>query len=88
MLIVQSDAFNRSAIQTIVVVAISSNVRLASAPGNVLIPRNATTLAKASVANVSQVLTLDKSVIATRIGVLPPELFQRVEAGIRLVLQL
>lgn len=57
-------------------------------PGNVLLPKKASGLPHTSVANVSQVLTLDKSMLHTRIGSLPTELLLQVEAGLRLVLQL
>ncbi len=64
MLVVQSDAFNRSRIRTVIAVALTSNLRLVEAPGNVLVPANTSGLPKDSVANVSQVLTLDKDYLA------------------------
>lgn len=88
LLIIQSDDFNRSKISTIIAVVISSNLRLAGAPGNVLLARKSTGLPKKSVANVSQLITVDKSFLAERTGTLKPELLQEVEAGIRLVLSL
>jgi mRNA interferase MazF len=88
ILVVQSNDFNKSRIATIIAVAITSNVRLAQAPGNVLLPRKATGLAKESVANVSQVVTIDKSFLTERIGMLPPHLFEQVENGLRLALAL
>lgn len=88
ILVVQSNDFNKSRIATIIAVAITSHVRLAQAPGNVLLPRKATGLAKESVANVSQVVTIDKSFLTERIGMLPPHLFEQVENGLRLALAL
>lgn len=88
VVIVQADAFNRSRIATIVAVTLTSNLRLADAPGNVLIPRRDSGLAKDSVANVSQLVTLDRSALAERVGPLPGELVRQVNRGLRLVLDL
>lgn len=88
VLVVQDDAFNRSRIQTVIVVAITKNVELAKAPGNVLLPRKRTGLPYESVANVSQVITVDKSFLSERVGSLPDELQEQVDAGLRLVLYL
>ncbi len=59
VLIVQDDAFNRSRIQTVIVIAITTNLELAKAPGNVLLPKKVTSLPRESVANVSQLITID-----------------------------
>jgi len=88
VLVVQSDSFNASRIQTVVAVAITSNLRLAAAPGNVLCSPKDTGLPKKSTINVSQVVTIDKRFLRARIGVLPPALFKRIEDGLRLVLAL
>jgi len=88
LLIVQSDDFNRSKIRTVIAVVITSNLRLAEAPGNVLLPRRISGLPKKSIANVSQLITVDKFFLTEKAGNLPLELFQEVEAGIRLVLSL
>lgn len=88
VLIVQSNDFNRSRIQTLLVVAITSNTQLAQAPGNVLLSRRESGLGKASVANVSQVLTVDKSFLTERVGHLDAPVMQRVDAGLRLALAL
>ena len=88
VLVVQSDEFNASHIRTTVVVALTSNLRLAEAPGNVLCRRLQTGLLRDSVINVSQILTVDKSFLTDRIRVLSPELFRRVDEGLRLVLSL
>jgi len=88
VLIVQSQRFNRSRISTVIVVAITSNLILADAPGNVLLPADETGLPRDSVANVSQVLTLDKRFLGRRIGLIPHRLIVKVEEGLRLVLSL
>ena len=88
LLVVQSDDFNRSTISTVIAVVLTSNLRLAGAPGNVLLSQKSTGLPKKSVANVSQLITVDKSFLSERAGRLSPELLQEVEAGIRLVLSL
>ena len=67
VLVVLSDEFNRSAIQTVMVVAISSSLRFAEAPGNVRLPGRRTGLPRDAVANVSQVLTVDKRSLADRV---------------------
>jgi mRNA interferase MazF len=72
----------------VVVVAITSNTRLAAAPGNVLCSRRDTHLSKNSVVNVSQVATIDKRALFEKVGVLTAAKFRRVEDGVRLVLGL
>jgi len=67
---------------------LTSNIRLAHAPGNVLLPAGRTGLPQDSVANVSQVVTLDKGQLLTRIGVLPAGLLKEVDNGLRRVLDL
>jgi mRNA interferase MazF len=86
ILVVQTDAFNESHIATTVVVVITGNLHLAGAPGNVLLPKKSTGLPKDSVANVSQIITIDKRFLTKRVGNLPRPLYEKVEAGIELVL--
>jgi mRNA interferase MazF len=88
VLLVQADAFTRSRIRTVLAVALTGNLRLATAPGNVQLPRRETGLPKDSVANVSQVLTVDKAFLAECVGVLPRRYLDRVDFGLRLVLDL
>lgn len=88
VLILQTDDFNASPIRTVVVAAITSNLRLAQAAGNVLCRPPATGLAKPSVVNVSQIATIDKERLLERVGVLPARLLEEVEEGVRLVLEL
>ena len=88
VLVVQSDPFNRSRISTVIAAVITSGIRLAAAPGNVLLKPQDTGLSKDSVANVSQIITVDKSFLTEKIGVLPAYKLSEVEDGIRLVLAL
>lgn len=88
VLIVQDDAFNRSRIGTVVAVVLTSSLRLVDAPGNVLVPGKAAGLPKDSVANVSQIVTLDRDFLDTQIGRVPPRLMAAVDAGLKLVLGL
>ena len=85
---VQADAFNRSRLRTVIGVVLSSNTRLLNAPGNVLLPALSTGLPKDSIANVTQVLTLDEAYLSEKAGRLPPKLMAQVDAGLRLVLDL
>lgn len=68
VLVVQGDAFNQSDIRTVVCVALTSTLKWADSPGNVLLAARATGLPRQSVANVSQVVTLDKADLADRVG--------------------
>jgi mRNA interferase MazF len=86
VLVVQSDAFNRSRIATVVCIPLTSNLRWTEAPGNVLLSSKATGLPKDSVANVSQLVTLDKSFLAERIGKLSKAKLELVLFGIDVVL--
>lgn len=88
LLIVQADSFNRSRIQTVLAVVVTSNLRLLDAPGNVLVPKRASGLPKDSVANVSQLVTVDREVLAERAGKLSGSVLSAVENGLRLVLDL
>lgn len=88
MLVVQADTFNRSRIQTTLAVVLTSNLRLLDAPGNVLLPARMTSLPKDSVANVSQLVTLDRDYLRERVGKVPPRLMAAIDAGLKLVLSL
>jgi mRNA interferase MazF len=88
VLVVQSNEFNESAIRTSVCASITSNMRLAAAPGNVRVGRRVSSLPHDSVVNVSQLITLDKSMLTEKVSRLPPESLREVEAGIKLVLAL
>jgi mRNA interferase MazF len=86
VVVVQSDAFNRSLISTTICVPLTSNVKLALMPGNVHLSARSTALPKDSVANVSQVFTIDKSLLTARVGRLPAPKLDLILAGIELAL--
>jgi len=88
VLIFQGDDFNKSRINTVVVAILTSNLRLQAAPGNVFLKKKITRLAKDSVVNVSQVVTLDKSFLTERISTIPADMMSEVDEGLRLVLNL
>ncbi len=86
--ILQSDDFNRSRINTIIAAVITSNTKLAAAPGNVFLSKRSVKLGRESVVNVSQIVTLDRSFLTERLGRLSAPKIREVEEGIRLVLAL
>jgi mRNA interferase MazF len=88
VLIVQADAFNRSRIGTVVVLALTTSMRLLDAPGNVLLLAGMSGLPKDSVVNVSQVITLDRSLLSERTGKVGRIDMERIGDGLRLVLGL
>jgi mRNA interferase MazF len=88
LLVVQADAFNRSRIQTVIAVVLTTNIRLLDAPGNVLVPARVSGLRKNSVANVSQVIRVDRDDLHETTGRLDAATLRRVDAGLRLVLNL
>jgi mRNA interferase MazF len=88
VLVVQSDFFNVSQIQTVIVAAISSNLNLMAAPGNVFLSASDSGLPKDSVINVSQIITVNKRLLTEKVSQLSRIKFQEVESGLRLVLSL
>jgi mRNA interferase MazF len=88
VLVIQANPFNESRIATVVVAIITSNLGLADFPGNVRIGKSDSGLPKPSVVNVSQLLTVDRSLFAERVKMLPISSLQRIDEGIRLVLAL
>lgn len=86
VVVVQGDAFNRSRIATVVCAPLTSNLRWAEAPGNVLLASKVTGLPKDSVASVSQLVTLDKSSLTERVGKLSKPKLELVLSGIDVVL--
>ena len=88
VIVVQANSFNRSRIKTVMVVVVTSNLRLADAPGNVSLPANSTGLPKDSVANVSQVITIDKTFLVEQCGRIPSHLIKAIDDGLRLSLSL
>jgi len=88
VLVVQSNEFNESAIRTSICAAITSNMRLADAPGNVRVTRSVSGLPHDSVVNVSQLITLDKHMLTEKVSRLPAQSLRDVEAGIKMALAL
>ena len=88
LVIIQSNDFNKSRINTIIAAAITSNIRLAAAPGNVLISSNKSKLPKESVINISQIITIDRSFLTEKAHTLSNKIMAQVDEGVLLVLKL
>jgi mRNA interferase MazF len=88
VLLIQADAFTASCIATVVAIVITSNLRVAAAPGNVLLRAAESGLSKDSVINVSQIVTFDKVMLDEHVGHVTARTLAQVEDGIRLVLDL
>lgn len=88
VLLIQSKPFNESQIATVVVAVITTNLGLAEAPGNMRLSKSESGLPKPSVVNVSQIITLDKSMLTDKVKSLPGAVMQRIDEGLRLVLAL
>ena len=88
VVVIQSDPFNESRINTVIVAVITSNLSLAAAPGNILLERNISRLSSDSVVNVSQVLTVDKTLLTELISNLPGGIMSAIDDGLRLVMDL
>lgn len=82
IVVVQGDAFNRSAIATVVCVPLTTTLDLVESPGNVFLPRTATRLPRDSVANVSQITTFNRDVLLERVGHLSSNHLSAILAGI------
>ncbi|MBL0701932.1 MAG: type II toxin-antitoxin system PemK/MazF family toxin [Desulfosarcina sp.] len=88
LLIIQSNDFNKSKINTIIAALITSNIRLSAAPGNILLSIKKSKLPKESVINISQLITIDKSFLTEKANTLSSSIMTNVDEGVRLVLQL
>jgi mRNA interferase MazF len=88
VLIIQSKAFNRSRLQTVVTAVITGNLALAEAPGNVRLATKESGLPRPSVVNVSQLFTLDRRSLRSRAGRLRPATMEAVSEGLRLAMDL
>lgn len=88
VIVIQADEFNSSKLQTVVVVAITSSLRLADAPGNIRLKKTETGLTKDSVANVSQILTVDKRFLTEQVGQLNNQSMHLLDSGLLLVLDI
>ncbi|WP_277878590.1 type II toxin-antitoxin system PemK/MazF family toxin [Anabaena sp. FACHB-1391] len=88
VLIIQSDEFNRSRIRTVIAAVLTTNLRLAQAPGNILLTTDETGLSQDFVVNVSQVITVDKSFLIEQVGQVDNSAMLLINEGLRLVLAL
>ncbi len=88
VLIIQSDKFNRSRINTVVIAVISTSLRLADSEGNVLLTARQSNLPKDSVVNISQLFTIDESLLRDYVGALSAKKIKQIDNGLRLVLSL
>ncbi|MCK4618880.1 MAG: type II toxin-antitoxin system PemK/MazF family toxin [Desulfobacterales bacterium] len=85
--VIQNNVFNRSRINTVVVCALTSNLKRAKAPGNVLLDKGEANLPKKSVVNISQIFTVNKSDLAEKIGSLSRNRFYQILKGIQLLIE-
>jgi mRNA interferase MazF len=88
VVIIQSDSFNENRINTVIVAIPTSNLNLAAAPGNVMIERRVSMLSDDSIVNVSQVLTIDRSLLTEVVGKLPDRIMDTIDDGLRLGMNL
>ena len=88
VLVIQADTFNRSAIQTIICAAITTNISLAYAPGNILLEKSDSGLEKPSAINFSQILTIDKGYFTELVSMLPKNILKKVNQSLKMVLDI
>lgn len=88
VLLISADQYNRSRLATVTVAVLTSNIRLAALPGNVLVPADLSGLDGDSVVNVTQLATIDRATLEERIGMLPDWLIAQVDAGLQRALAL
>jgi mRNA interferase MazF len=88
VLVIQSDSFNRSAINTVICAVITSNTELANLPGNVFLEKAVSNLEKSSVINFSQIITIDKSDLTDLVCMLPRGVVQKIDDSIKQVLDI
>jgi mRNA interferase MazF len=88
VVVIQANRFTRTRIKTVMVLILTSFTDLAAAPGNALIRKQDSSLSMDSVANVTQVYTVDRSMLVERVGTLPTSLLRVIENGLRIVLEL
>jgi mRNA interferase MazF len=84
--VIQNDLFNQSRINTVAVCALTTNLKRAKAPGNVLLEEGEANLSRQSVVNVAQIFTVSKGDLVERIGTLPRERVLQILEGVRLVI--
>jgi len=85
--IIQNNVFNASKINTVVVCALTSNLKWAKSPGNVLLKKGEGNVPKDSVVNISQIATVDKSFLEEKIGALPPLKIKQIIDGVKLLIK-
>ena len=85
VVVIQSDAFNKSKIQTVIVAVITTNLNLADAPGNVYLEKDESGLPKHGVVNVSQIVTIDKQRLVEKVQCLPSDVISEINYGLKLV---
>ena len=85
VLVIQANPFNESRITTVIVAVVTSNLALADAPGNVRVAKSDSGLSKPSVVNVSQIITIDRTLLTERVRALPAHSLNSVNEGLRLV---
>lgn len=85
--VIQNNIFNESKINTVVVCALTSNIKMAAAPGNVLLKKGEGNIPKDSVANISQIITVNKSDLVERIGSLSASKMKQIIVGVRLLIE-
>jgi len=83
--VIQNNLFNRSKINTVIVCALTSNLKRAKAPGNVLLSKGEANLKKESVVNISQIITVDKLDLVEKIGTLSPKRVRQILEGVKLL---
>ena len=88
VLIIQNDTINRSKISTVIVAAITSNVELAKAPGNILLNKSDCNLDRTSVINLSQIVTIDKTWLTESVGMLRKEIINYINDGLKIIFDL
>ncbi len=88
VLILQNDSFNKSNINTIIIIPLTTNMTLAEAPGNVIVPKSESSLSKDSVLVVSQLSVIDKKRLTEHFGKITKKTLEEVEEGIQLLLDL
>lgn len=86
-LVLQNDVFNASLISTVVVCSLTSNLKRAQSPGNVLLNKGEANLSKASVVNISQIYTVNKDELTEKIGNVSAERMQEIIAGVQLLIE-
>jgi len=88
MLVIQGDSFNKSRIGTVICAVITSNIELASLPGNLLLEKSVSGLDKTSVVNFSQIATLDKDELTEQVSMLPKTVIEKIDKCLKLVLEI